>query len=345
MERKRKKMIVCLLCVFLALGAAVLGRIGSAVAEESETAYSVEESKKLIVYTAHEKELYEPIIKEFEERTGIWVQVVSGGTNEMLERIAQENGVDSGDIMFGGGVDSLSACEEYFEVYPCRQSEELTQTWQSEDDRWVPFSSLPIVFIYNNKLVYPAGAPRSWAELIDDHWKGKIAFADPKVSGTAYTALDTMLEVLGREGKTEEEILSAFVDNLGGGEYLSAGSKGVVEDVVSGNRLIGITNEEYALSAIQSGADIGMVYPAEGTTALPDGTAIIKNAPHRENAELFMEFTVSADVQKFLTDECNRRPVRLDMQQEAIPNEISYELADRKEHQSEVMKKWTDLLK
>lgn len=342
---KRKKIIIGLLCVSLVSGAVFFGHTGNKVGEETGAAYTVEESKKLIVYTAHEKELYEPVIKEFEERTGIWVQVVSGGTNELLEQIAQEDGTDSGDVMFGGGVDSLSAYEEYFESYPCRQSEKLIQTWHSEDDRWVPFSSLPIVFIYNNKLVYRAGAPRSWAELTEDHWKGKIAFADPRVSGTAYTALDTMLEVLQREGKTEDEILSAFVDNLGGGENLSAGSKGVLDDVISGNRLIGITNEEYALTALQSGADIGMVYPAEGTTSLPDGTAIIKNAPHRENAELFVEFTVSTDVQRFLTDECNRRPVRLDLQQEAIPNEISYELADRKEHQSEVMKKWTDLLK
>ncbi len=48
------------------------------------------EEKRLTVYTSHKQEVYAPIIKEFEERTGIWVEVVPGGTTELLERIREE---------------------------------------------------------------------------------------------------------------------------------------------------------------------------------------------------------------------------------------------------------------
>ena len=48
------------------------------------------EAQRLVVYTSHKEEVYTPIIREFEERTGIWVDVVSGGTNELLQRIQQE---------------------------------------------------------------------------------------------------------------------------------------------------------------------------------------------------------------------------------------------------------------
>ena len=46
------------------------------------------EAERLVVYTSHKEEVYQPIVEEFERRTGVWVQVVSGGTTELLERIA-----------------------------------------------------------------------------------------------------------------------------------------------------------------------------------------------------------------------------------------------------------------
>ena len=63
----------------------------------------VSEEKRLTVYTSHKQEVYAPIIKEFEERTGIWVEVVPGGTTELLERIREEGEKGSCDVMFGGG--------------------------------------------------------------------------------------------------------------------------------------------------------------------------------------------------------------------------------------------------
>lgn len=339
---KRKRYVSCFLLIFLLAG--LLFLVQKAGMKEKQTAeedFALKEDNKLVVYTAHKEEIYGPIVKEFEERTGIWVEVVAGGTNEMLEQIARENGNDSGDIMFGGGVDSLSAYEDYFEVYTCKQSDVLKQEYCSKQDKWIPFSCLPIVFIYHNKLVYSAGVPRSWTELLDNHWRGKIAYAAPDMSGTSYTALATMLQIMEERGMSQEEALSLFVDNLDGNITDSSGK--VLEDVMSGTRLIGITNEESALKKIQMGAELGMVYPTEGTTALPDGTAIIKNAPHRKNAELFMEFTVSEETQRFLAMECNRRPVRTDMEQEPIPNEIHYSLEWAEEHMQEIMAKWIAL--
>ena len=69
---------------------------------------------RLTVYTSHKEEVYQPIIEEFERRTGVWVRVVSGGTTELLERIAAESDAPAADVMFGGGVESLWAYEAYF---------------------------------------------------------------------------------------------------------------------------------------------------------------------------------------------------------------------------------------
>jgi len=172
------------------------------------------EDDKLIVYTSHKAEIYEPIIKEFEERSGIWVEVVQGGTNELLQQISDKDSEGKADIMFGGGVDSLIAYEDFFEPYITSQYEELSDGYASDTDSYTVFSQLPIVFIYNEKLVLSASTPRSWEELLSLRWKGKIAFANPNTSGSSYTALTTMIQVLGISD--EEKTIAEFVDILDG---------------------------------------------------------------------------------------------------------------------------------
>ena len=82
-------------------------------------AFAPPESKRLCVYTSHKEEVYLPIVREFEERTGIWVEVVTGGTTELLERIESEAKAPRCDVMFGGGGESLTAYAALFEPYTC----------------------------------------------------------------------------------------------------------------------------------------------------------------------------------------------------------------------------------
>lgn len=59
----------------------------------------------LTLYTSHKEDVFSPIVKEFQERTGIQVDIVSAGTGEILKRIEAEaqSGNPLGDVMFGGG--------------------------------------------------------------------------------------------------------------------------------------------------------------------------------------------------------------------------------------------------
>lgn len=304
--------------------------------------YAVEEEQKLIVYTSHKEEVYGPIIKEFEERTGIWVEVRDGGTTELLEAVRREAGQGTCDVMFGGGVESYEAYQGYFEPYVCGQNELLDDEYQSLDGRWTPFTELPIVFIYNNKLVDEEEAPEGWAEFLTDRWKGKIAFADPRKSGSSYTAVATMAQVLGMDA---EPMLKSFVAALDGN--ISAGSGEVVDEVSAGIRLVGITLEETARKRIALGADIAMVYPAEGTSAVPDGCAMVQGAPHRENAGLFIDFTVSDDVQRLAEDRFCRRSVRKDIRQEDIGGSmkiVDYDVEWAGGNQDEILGIWAGLV-
>ncbi|WP_251447206.1 ABC transporter substrate-binding protein [Vermiculatibacterium agrestimuris] len=270
---------------------------------------------RLVVYTSHKEEVYGPIVKEFQERTGIWVEVVTGGTNELLERIAAQAEAPECDVMFGGGVESLSAYADLFAPYTCSGAELLKPGLRGEGDLWTPFSALPVVLIYNTKLVDEAELT-GWEDLLDSRWKGRIAFADPAVSGSSYTAAVTMLSCL--PGETWE-LVRAFAENLEG----ALGDSGDVVSAVSGGRKsIGVTLEETALKGIAQGENIGVVYPAEGTSAVPDGSALILGAPHPDNAKAFLEFVQSADVQSLVVSAFSRRSVRQDVaDREELPTE------------------------
>lgn len=304
--------LLALLCLFsLTLSSCAVSGADAALEGLAPT-----EEKRLVVYTAHKEEVYGPIVKEFQARTGIWVEVVAGGTNELLERIAAQSEAPECDVMFGGGVESLSAYAGLFEPYTCSGAELLKPSLRPEGDLWTPFSALPVVLIYNAKLVDESELT-GWGDLLDSRWRGKIAFADPAVSGSSYTAAVTMLSCL--PGETWE-LLEAFVDNLDGD--ILAGSGDVVSAVSGGSKSIGVTLEETALKGIAQGEDIGIIYPAEGTSAVPDGSALILGAPHPGNAKAFLEFVQSTDVQALVVNDFSRRSVRQDVDdREELPTE------------------------
>ncbi len=101
---------------------------------------------------------------------------------------------------------------------------------------------------------------------------------------------------------------SALRKNLDG--KLLSGSGEIVSSVASGESLAGITLEETALKRIAAGDEIEMIYPTDGTSCVPDGTAIVSGAPHPDNAKAFVDFTVSRDVQELIQERFYRRSVR-----------------------------------
>ena len=273
---------------------------------ERTTEYTPDESMRLTIYTSHKEEVYMPIVREFEERTGIWVDVITGGTNELLERIESQQDNVEADVMFGGGVESLKAYEHCFSPYVVGSSGSIREPHQAEDAVWTPFSALPVVLIYNTKLVSPDKIT-GWSSLSDPIFRGRIAFADPAISGSSFTALATQILAGNSMGKT----LATLAENLQGKTLSSSGD--VLNAVADGSYLVGITLEETALKYIAAGADLAMVYPEEGTSCVPDASAIVKGAPHSENAKRFLDFTVSYEVQQMLSESSYRRPVRSDI--------------------------------
>lgn len=326
-----------LIPVLIALSLLLCG-CTSAVRED----YAPEAGERLVIYTSHKEDVYRPIIREFEERTGIWVELVTGGSNELLERIAQEKAAPKADIMFGGGVESLDSHRELFSSAHCSEIQQIDPAFRESGDTWTPFSALPVVLIYNTMLVAP-GNLTCWQDLLRPEFQGKIAFANPARSGSSFTALVTAAYACG------EDILLPLASQLQGSLLSSSGD--VLTQVADGTCLVGITLEETALQRIAAGDNIALVYPSDGTSCVPDGTAVVLGAPHEANAIRFLEFTLSPEVQRLLGSRFFRRSVRVDAAApESLPalseiNLVNYNPRWAAEHREEILTMWDGWMK
>ena len=129
-----------------------------------------------------------------------------------------------------------------------------------------------------------------------------MAYADATKSGSSYTLLVTWLTIYGKNDAGWK-----FVEDLLRQCKVLPKSSMTYQGVANGEIPIGLTFEQAAFDYLKGGAPIGLIYPSEGTAITLDGSAIIKNAPHPNAAKLFLDFTVSKEMQELVVDKFGRR--------------------------------------
>jgi iron(III) transport system substrate-binding protein len=304
--------------------------------------------KTITVYSSHPAEAINIGVKEFQEKTGIKVDTVAAGTGELLKRVESESSNPLGDVFWGGGADSLSAYSQYFEKFTTSQIKSIDPAYVDPNGLWTGESPLPMIIMYNKNLVAEKDVPTGWEDLLDKKWKGKIAYADPAKSGSAYTILCTIITAFGKDDGKGWEFVKKFVANLDG--KLIGSSSGVYKGVADGEYSIGLTLEKEAVKYINSGAAVGLVYPKEGTSAVPDGIAVIKGAKNMENAKLFVDFILSKECQSMMAAQLTRRPVRLDCDPPAGSKPLSelplvdYDFTWASTQKEDIMAQWKDVI-
>lgn len=278
--------------------------------DPQEETPSTEASGTLTVYSPHPAETINLVIQEFEEQSGIKVELVAAGTGELLKRVESESSNPLGDVLWGGGAESLASFADFFEGYKSPELANIDSKYYDANHLWIGESPLPMVIMYNTNLVSEEDAPTSWKDVLNPVFKGKIAMADPAKSGSAYTILATMLTAYGDENDGWD-FIREFYANLD--EKVLSSSSGVYKGVADGEYSIGLTLEKEAIKYVNSGSPVKIVYPEEGTSAVPDGVAIIKGAKNLENAQKFVDFVLSQETQDLMAKQLSRRSIRNDV--------------------------------
>ncbi len=320
---------------------------GEASAGETTSASQTAGGGSLVVYSPHPAETINLIIQEFEAKTGIKVEVVAAGTGELLKRVESEVDNPLGDVLWGGGAESLQAYSGYFEPYQSSELANIDAKYYAKDNTWTGESPLPMVILYNTDLVTDESAITSWADVLKPEFKGKIAMADPAKSGSAYTILATLLTAY-KDQNDGWDFVKEFYANLDG-KILSS-SSGVYKGVADGEYALGLTLEKEAVKLVNAGAPVKIVYPSEGTSAVPDGVAIIKGAPNAENAKIFVDFVLGKETQTIMSEQLSRRSIREDVPAPQGLGPISeiklvdYDFDQAASGKEEILSKWKDVL-
>lgn len=326
---------------------AMLPLIASGLYEDR--VFPVESQQTLTVYSPHDSQPLYAAVKEFQEISGISVNVVSSGTGQLLERIRRENkeGNPLCDVFWGGGAESIAANADLFEPFTSLYDDRIPKESKDPDSLWVGESPAPVVIIYNTILVSPDDVPTAWTDLLLPKWKGKIASANPSKSGSAYTLLCTMLTAFGGQDGGGWEFIRQFVENLDG--KVLDNSADTYRLVADGTFYIGLSQEKSAQTYIQSGAHLGISYPREGTSAVPDAIALVRGSKQRELALQFIHFLLGQDNQNMMATLYYRRPVRTDLQPpKGLPPMSSIKLVDydldwASGSKQEILRTWNEI--
>lgn len=352
-----KKIFALLLALIMVLSLVACGAKEEAPATEAPQAAAPEAAPEapaektpedytgsLVVYSPHDADPLNAGVALFQAAyPNINVEVIAAGTGELCQRVVAESENPQGDVLWGGGADTLAAYVDYFAPYVCANDDVIGDAYKDADDLWIGESPLPMVFIYNKTLIDEADVPTTWEGLCDEKLKGQIAYASPAKSGSAYTQLCTMLF----SQPTLDEgwaMVEKFIANLDGKIQDSSGNCHKL--VAAGEYAIGVTIEKSAV-LYNDNPDIGYIYPS-ANSAVPDGVALIKGCPNEENAKLFIDFVTGMDCQVDQNVNWKRRPVRSDLAPEGLC-ELStldlgnYDFAYAANNKEAIVEKWNDL--
>ncbi|HSR58346.1 MAG TPA: extracellular solute-binding protein [Candidatus Binataceae bacterium] len=287
----------------LALGAAgtrVMAAAPPASAITPELIAAAQKEGKLAWYTSVDLSVAEKIARAFEAKyAGVSCRVERAGAERVFQRIGQEYGsriyavdvVNSSDaahfvVWKREGLLAPYVPEDVARFYPTEHKDPdgLFATWRA---------SLSVI-AYNTTLVKPEEAPKSFADLLDPKWKGKIVKAHPGYSGTILTATYQMARDLGWsyfEQLAKQNVMQVQ-SSADPPKKLALGERAVMAD----------GNEYNIFSLKESGQPVELVYPTEGSPLIVGPNGVFKNAPNTNAARLFQSYMFSVEAQQLMSD-------------------------------------------
>ena len=259
---------------------------------------------KMAFYSALELNISEKLARVFEARyPGIAARVERSGAERIFQRIEQEQASHI------AGVDLVCSTDPAHFIYWNKKdwvapyvTDEMVKNFPKEqvhaDGTSATVCAWFSVIGYNTDLVKPDEAPKSYADLLDPKWKGKIAKGHPGYSGAILTATYQIARDLGWE----------YFEKLAQQKVMQLQSAAEPpRKVAAGERALQADGNDYSLTLYKDqGRPVEPVYASEGTPMIVVETGIFKNSPNPNAARLFQHFLFSPEGQQIFVDYAHR---------------------------------------
>lgn len=262
-------------------------------------------AKEITVYSADGLKaedgsgFYDKVFKDFQKETGIKVNYVEGGSGELVQRLDREKSNTKADVVvtlppFIQQADGKGLLE----AYTPKGSENVAASDKDPNGKWTSIANNYLCFIYNSKEL-KGTPPKTWKDLLDPKFKGKLQYSTPGVAGDGTAVLIKAMHDLGGKDKAMAFLKDLQANNVGPSK--STGQ--LAPKVDKGELLVANGDVQMNFANMKSMPNQGIFFPAgdDGkptTFALPYAAGLVKDAPHDENARKFLDYLLTEPVQK-----------------------------------------------
>jgi iron(III) transport system substrate-binding protein len=240
----------------------------------------------VILYCAQDQEYAEPLLRQFEQETGIKVKAVYDSeavkTVGIANRLLAERSHPQCDVFWGN--------EEL------RTRQLAAQDVFRETNGWAAFGHRSRRIVISTNLLAVNTAPRSLLELTNSIWRGKVALAYPQF-GTTGTHMNALRQLWG-----ESNWLVWCRALVANGAKLVDGNSVVVKLVGRDDAAIGFTDSDDILAGQREGLPVAMLPLGAESLLIPNTVGVIRNAPHAAAAEKLQEWLQKPEVAKRLVE-------------------------------------------
>jgi iron(III) transport system substrate-binding protein len=279
-------LIFCLLLVF------PVGLVACAAPENT-----------VVIYTSRDQLYAEPILKTFEQTSGIKVRAVydTGATKTagLTNRLMAEKDHPQADVFWNSEIirTIVLSRDGVLAPYISPLREGIPPAYRDKDGYWTGFAARARVIMYNRQLVSEADVPKSIFTLTDDRWRGKLALGTP-VLGTMATHHTALFVRLG------DQRARSFFESLKQNQTrIVVGNTAVRDAVARGDIPLGLIDTSDAYEAIQSGAPVAFVYPDQdgiGALVIPNTVSLVKGGPNPQNGKKLIDFLLRPELESDL---------------------------------------------
>lgn len=262
-------------------------------------------AQTVTLYTSNPKAVVQAALRVIQRQAPqLKVNVVYGGTGELLQRLAAEADTPKADLLWGGAVGLLHHALTHMQPYASPELAAIAPPLVDPQHRWIGSNVHVLGMLVNTRKLRGHNAPETWSDLLDPVWKGRIALADPARSGTAYMLLYGLQRQLGDQA----------LERLASNAVVLPTSSAVHQAVVAGKFAVALTFEYAMQQHLDSGAShIRMLYPSEGSYLVPEGMFLVKGSANLTAARTLYDLLLGKSVQQTLLEQENRRPARTDI--------------------------------
>lgn len=259
-----------------------------------------------VIYTSNSAQSVDAVVDAARKiAPKLKISTVTGGSGQLLRRIEAEAAKVQCDVFWSSSANTLGAFKALFEPYKVADLPAIHATLRHPQDLWTAGNIHVVALMVNKNQLGGLPVPKTWADLLDPRFKGKLIIADPANSSTAYTILWGLDKLLGGDG------LKRLAANI----KVTSSAPTVLRGVGQGEYAIGLTFESNAYAYVAGGQkEIVLVYPEDGTFTTPEFFALINGAPGGALAKQTCDVLASREVQIALLETAFRRPSRTDIE-------------------------------